>query len=108
MPAGADIHEANLLALESAVRQAAKYSMRMVHLARSGFCIAHEDARNGDQIFRLCNCPLPVILRPKSDNCFTLVGEVYVDVEQPDWAANVWREFGHATQPPSNQSVKIV
>jgi hypothetical protein len=92
--------EAQLIALERGVRIAAKYSMRLMNLRHRGFRMVHQDAQHGDQIFRLENCPLPVVLRPLSNHHYRLVGEVYVDVREDEWWKTVWDDF-HMDEPDS-------
>jgi hypothetical protein len=93
--------EAQLIALERGVRIAAKYSMRLMNLRHRGFRMVHQDAQHGDQIFRLENCPLPVVLRPLSNHHYRLVGEVYVDVREDEWWKTVWEDF-HMDEPDSH------
>ena len=72
--------EKQLLALESSIQAVAQYSMRFARLKRRGIRIVHQHADHRDQIWRLENCPLPVILRPLPNNQFLFIGEVYTDV----------------------------
>ncbi|KAK6063960.1 heterokaryon incompatibility protein [Seiridium cupressi] len=47
----------------------------------------YRDTRPGDRLFKLDNCRLNVILRPKPDNKYNLIGEVYPlngRIEEPD------------------------
>ena len=45
-------------------------------MAMSGLQIAHQDARDGDQIWRLENCRMPVLLRCLENGNFMFVSEL--------------------------------
>ncbi|KAM3417364.1 hypothetical protein BST61_g5614 [Cercospora zeina] len=74
-----ELRETELLALASGVQQMAKHSMRLARFKHRGFRFAHQDVRDGDQLWLLESCSLPVILRPISNNRFSFVGELHTE-----------------------------
>lgn len=86
--------ETELLALASGVQQMTGYSMRLARFKHRGFRFAHQDVRDGDQMWRLECCPLPVVLRPISENRFSFVGELYVDTRKKEWCESTWNDLG--------------
>jgi hypothetical protein len=89
-----DAIECQLLALERGVRTAAKHSVRLVNLRCRGYRMLHQDAQHKDQIWKLENCPLPVVLRPTRLGHFRLVGEVCpMNATDDGWWKTTWEDF---------------
>jgi hypothetical protein len=88
------IIESQLVALERGVRNAAKHSVRLMNLRHRGYRMLHQDAQHGDQIWKLENCPLPVVLRPARLGHYRVVGEVCpVDATDDEWWKAIWEDF---------------
>jgi hypothetical protein len=86
--------ESQLIALERGVRNAAKHSVRLMNLRHRGYRMLHQDAQHGDQIWKLENCPLPVVLRPARLGHYRVVGEVCpVNATDDEWWKTVWEDF---------------
>jgi hypothetical protein len=89
-----DAIESQLLALERGVRIAAKHAVRLMNLRRRGYRMLHQDAQHRDQIWKLENCPLPVVLRPTRLGHYRLVGEVCpMNATDHAWWKTTWEDF---------------
>ena len=77
-------------------------SMKIVATEEGPFRVVYHAAKTGDRIYRLRNCPLPVVLRPLGSDKFEFVGEVFMrsKVKGGDldwgpfmvWQHGMWRE----------------
>jgi hypothetical protein len=108
IPSDSDRIESQLRAFEQGVRNAAKHSVRLVRLRHRGYRMLHQDAQHMDQVWKLENCPLPVVLRPVNSGRCRFIGEVCpVNAKDVEWCKTIWEDFD--TDDPSRpfQTVHI-